>query len=164
MREGGLVCLCGWWVIWISVWETFHSFCLLLGFTTCVSVLNLTLTLSFPNWTQCACVRVIVCACTCASVCLQFSRTDRSANFIFYDNGKNDMIRRGILPTIHVCFLPECWCFRMWLTRTISPTDTRVSVFLFRSINLLHFIVDAVTQSNLKSVSTHLKWQDSVLF
>lgn len=64
-----------------------------------------------------------------------------------------------------MCFLPECWCFQwMWLTRTINLTDTRVSVFLFRSINLLHFPVDAVTQSNLKSVSTHLKWQDSVLF
>lgn len=49
-----------------------------------------------------------VCVFVCASACLQFSRTDRSANFIFYDNGKNDMIRRGILPTIHMSFLPEC--------------------------------------------------------
>ncbi len=163
MREGGSVVVSVWVVgyLWICVSEMFHSFCLLLGFTTCVSVLNLTLTLSSPSWTQC----VRVCVFVCASASLQFSRTDRSANFIFYDNGKNDMIRRGILPIVHMCFLPECWCFQwMWLTRTISLTDTRVSVFLFRSINLLHFPVDAVTQSNLKSVSTHLKWQDSVLF
>lgn len=52
-------------------------------------------------------VSVCVCVCVCACVrllCLRFSRTDRSQNFIFYDNGKNDMIRCGILPTIHVCF------------------------------------------------------------
>lgn len=84
-------------------------FCLLLGFTTCVSVLNLTLTLSFPSWTQFQCVCVCLCDCVCVRacvccVCLRFSRTDRSQNFIFYDNGKNDMIRCGILSTIHVCF------------------------------------------------------------
>lgn len=101
MREGGLVCLCGWWVIWICVWETFHSFCLLLGFITCVSVLSLNLTLSFPSWTPFLCV--FVCACV-GLFCLWFSCTDRSQNFIFYDDGKNDMIRCGILHTIHVCF------------------------------------------------------------
>jgi len=43
------------------------------------------------------------CVCLCVALfCLWFSRTDRSQNFIFYDNGKNDMIRCGILYTIHV--------------------------------------------------------------
>lgn len=59
----------------------FHSFCLLLGFTTCVSVLNLTLTLSSPSWTQCVCVCLCVPACVRLRVSNSLAQTGRRISF-----------------------------------------------------------------------------------